>query len=68
MARGDPAKILYATARSYYYDTSRSLEGKLQAVIQKLKFASRFAKGDHVAIKMHFMWWMSLSELVQSLS
>jgi hypothetical protein len=51
---GNAAELFYATARAYHWDTARSLQGKLQAVIQKLDFGGRFAPRDMVAVKMHF--------------
>lgn len=54
MARRDPAKLYYATARSHYFDTGRSLHGKLRAILKKLKFGSIFSGNELVPVKMHF--------------
>ncbi len=54
MARMDPAKLFYADARSYYFDSRRSVQGKLHAIIEKLKFSKHFSERDPVAVKMHF--------------
>jgi uncharacterized Fe-S center protein len=53
MARRQPAKLLFASARAYHFDTARSLQGKLRAILQRLKFGSRFEENEMVAIKMH---------------
>ena len=53
MVRRDYAKLYYASARTLHFDTGRSLQGKLKAILRKLKLASVFSEREMVPIKMH---------------